>query len=58
MENPTINERFLKSNPNDLKIESTELLSVLVMMISDLEAATMKFHEVIGVNRMLSFKEF
>ena len=58
MENPTINEKFLKSNPNDLKIESTELLSVLVMMISDLEAATMKFHEVIGVNRMLSFKEF
>ena len=58
MENPTINEKFLKSNPSDLKIESKELLSVLVMMISDLEAATMKFHEVIGVNRMLSFKEF
>ena len=58
METTTINEKFLKSNPDDLKIESTELLSVLVMMISDLEAATMKFHEVIGVNRMLSFKEF
>ena len=59
IQNPTVNEQFLKSDPSQLHLDFfEELLSALVMMVSDLEAATMKFHEVIGVTRMLSFKEF